>query len=236
MAHPPHLTRAAEARLVAEARAGSRPALDAILASLDRLIIAQARRYRGLGVDVADLAQEARLRVAQCALDPSGWDPARGTRFATYACTAARRRCYEVTLDAGAAVRVGRTEQRRVWREGGEAEARLRRARRALSGDRETARGSLFERLPCPAPAPDEALSERRDGGRLAAAVRAAVGRLGAQQRAVARMRWLPPDGEEAPTLADVGRALGLTRARAWQIEQAARERVREMVGGEGAP
>jgi hypothetical protein len=84
---------------------------------------------------VADLAQEARLRVAQCALDPSGWDPARGTRFATYACTAARRRCYEVTLDAGAAVRVGRGEQRRVWREGGEAEARLRRARRAVSGD-----------------------------------------------------------------------------------------------------
>lgn len=226
-----HLTRSEEQLLVLAVRSGDARALASLLSSLDRLVISIARRFRGLGVDLDDLAQEGRMRVAHCATCPTAWEPGREARFSTYAMRAAEWRMIEVVLDAGAVVRVGRDAQRVAWREGGETRERMRRARRAVSGDAPRATGPLFERMP----AGGESAERVMVRGAEREAVRAAVGALPAQQRAVIEALWLSEASEDSDRRkAEVARALGLTRARAWQIEQAARERVREMVGGEG--
>ena len=228
------LTRAAEAALVARARSGDRAALSDLIQALDPLILDRARRFRGLGVEVADLAQEGRLKAAQCL---ASFEPERGTRFSTYAVRCVRHRCREVVLDAGATVRVGREEQRAAWRAGGDVEEELQRARRALSGDApvrtgsgEEGRATLFDRLASPADGPERLLARAS----LAVAVRAAVGRLGAQQRAVIETLYLSADADgDDRRKAAVGRAEGVSRARVWQVERAALERLRGALGGE---
>lgn len=228
---PKRLTAAAEASLVARSRAGDRAALASLLAALDPLVVDQARRFRGLGVAIDDLAQEGRLKLTQCL---AGFDPARGVRFSTYATRCVRHRCREVVLDAGATVRIGRDEQREAWRAGGEADANLQRARRSLSGDAtvrtgsgEEGRATLFDRLVSPADDPERAL----DRASLAVAVRTAVRRLGAQQRAVIEALWLSTDADgDDRRKAEVGRAEGVSRARVWQVERSAMERLREMM------
>jgi DNA-directed RNA polymerase sigma subunit (sigma70/sigma32) len=68
----------------------------------------------------------------------------------------------------------------------------------------------------------------------LAVAVRAAVGRLGAQQRAVIEALYLSADADgDDRRKAAVGRAEGVSRARVWQVERAALERLRGVLGGE---
>ena len=226
-----HLSRSEEQRLVTRARAGDRAALTTLLHSLDRLVISIARRFRGLGVDMDDLAQEGRMRVAHCAPCPPAWEPGREARFSTYAMRAAEWRMVEVVLDAGAVVRVGRDAQRAAWREGGETRERMKRARRAVSGDAPRATGPLLERLPAGGEGAGGVMVRGAEGE----AVRVAVGALPAQQRAVIEALWLSDASEESGRLkAEVARGMGRTRARVWQVERAAFERLRWMLASEG--
>ena len=226
-----HLTRSEEQHLVLAVRSGDARALTSLLSSLDRLVISIARRFRGLGVDLDDLAQEGRMRVAHCATCPTAWEPGREARFSTYAMRAAEWRMVEVVLDAGAVVRVGRDAQRAAWREGGETRERMKRARRAVSGDAPRATGPLFERMP----AGGESAERVMVRGAEREAVRAAVGALPAQQRAVIEALWLSEASEESARLtAEVARGMGRTRARVWQVERAAMARLRGMLASEG--
>lgn len=80
------LTADAEARLVAEMRAGSQAARDALCAAMLPLVRGLARRYEGPALSRADLVQEGHVALL-LALD--AYDPARG-RLAPYAWTAVR--------------------------------------------------------------------------------------------------------------------------------------------------
>jgi len=220
MAHPPHLTRAAELRLVAEARAGSRAALDALLRANDRLIIAQARRYYGRGIDLDDLAQKGRDRFAHCV---GSYDPTRGVRFSTYACTAVRREMWNEVTAHGATIRTPKAKQ------AAGADAEL--LPRTISGDRERdGRPSLLARLPSQAESVEAATIARERDALLRPAIERAIASLPRAQAAVAWARLYPADGGDGATLEEVGAALGLTRERARQIETMAKARLRSVL------
>lgn len=138
------------------------------------------------------------------------YDPARGTKFSTYAWHCVRT----AVLDAA--------------RHGGTVSVSYRRA----SASPDAARAARWRASPLgegpdveapPEPCPLAAADAAREAGR----VREAVARLpGRQARAVRLYYW---DGK---TLAEAGRELGLTRERVRQILLAARGRLGEMLGG----
>jgi len=66
-------------RRVQEGDAAART--DMVLANL-RLVVAQARRFTGRGLDLLDLIEEGNMGLLRAV---SGFDPDRGTRFSTYA-------------------------------------------------------------------------------------------------------------------------------------------------------
>jgi DNA-directed RNA polymerase sigma subunit (sigma70/sigma32) len=82
----------------------------------ERLALAVARRYRHLGLEPEDLAQEARLGLLRAS---ARFDPARGVRFATYAPWWVRRtvqealRCQNPHARAGGARAAGCDDRRR---------------------------------------------------------------------------------------------------------------------------
>lgn len=218
---PQRLTAAAESALVARSRAGDRAALNALLRAHDRLIVAQARRFHGRGVDLDDLAQKGRERFAKCI---HSFDPDRGVRFVTYACTAVRREMWNEVCAHGATIRTPKEKQGAAAAED-DATALLR---RTISGDREReGRPSLLSRVPSGAESVETVTIDRERDALLRPAIERAIAALPRAQATVAWQRLYPPDGSDGATLAEVGAALGLTRERARQIELLAKARLR---------
>lgn len=77
-----HLTREEETATASEARAGSHEAVQKLVESNLRFVPVVASKYRNRGLSFEDLVGEGNLGLIQAA---ARFDPARGTRFITYA-------------------------------------------------------------------------------------------------------------------------------------------------------
>lgn len=96
-----------EARLWAAARAGSAPAVEALLARCERAVQVIASEYRLPGAEREDVRQIARLGVLEAIRD---FDPGRSCSFVRFAEVCARRQIL-------AAIQVERQGRRRVLNE-----------------------------------------------------------------------------------------------------------------------
>jgi RNA polymerase sigma-32 factor len=84
----------------------------------------------------------------------------------------------------------------------------------------------LLERLSSPEPSLDEVLANVELTGRLRSSVERAFAGLDARERYIAERRLLA-DEEDQPSLAEIGRRLGVSRERARQLETRAKRKLR---------
>lgn len=120
----PLLEAAAELRLIADAQGLDRRAMRALIGSHLRLVIKIARGFRGYGLPIADLVAAGNLGLMRAV---SGFDAARGFRFATYATWWIRAEIQEFVLQSWSLVRVAKTTpQKRLFFNLRRTRARLR--------------------------------------------------------------------------------------------------------------
>jgi RNA polymerase primary sigma factor len=97
------LTAERERELARAWAAGSARARGELIEANLRLVVAIAKRYRGLGLDLDDLVQEGNLGLLR-AVD--GFDPAQGFRFSTYAFWWIRQAVLRAIEQQGRSIRV----------------------------------------------------------------------------------------------------------------------------------
>lgn len=249
----PLLTRAREVDLARRWRERrDQAALQELVASHLRLVVSQARKYRGYGLSFSDLLQEGNLGLMEAA---SRFDPDRGFRLATYAIWWIRAALNDYVLRNWSIVRLGTTSadktlffKLRALR----AKAELTKGgplgaeeRRALAAELGTDFASLenmemrLARADCSinAPLAEEGSPERQerllDDGPSPEAI------VMARHDSALRSRWLRHALERLPqreamiirerhlsergtTLDDLGRRLGISKERVRQLEQRA--------------
>jgi RNA polymerase primary sigma factor len=234
------LTAPEERRLAALAARGDRNARDALIVANLRLVVATARRFQGLGVPLQDLVQEGAIGLARAV---ELFDPARGTRFATYAGWWIRQALQRAVEHEGRTIRTPRRSlqaERRLARVERELTARLGRfpTQAELAGAlgltpaalaELRARGAPLASLDAPAgeeehvdlhellPANDADTSGRTPLRQ--AVVARAVADLPQRERAVIELRFGLGPAAAPSTLDAVGSRLGVTSERARQIE-----------------
>ncbi len=225
-------------------------AMNALLASHLRLVLSIAQKYTGRGVVLEDLIAEGNLGLVEAA---RRFDPAKGTRFSTYAAwwvralirrfTIANRRIVGApsTRNGRRLMSTLRQTQRRLAAELGEPPTRERVAAElgvtveeiawvesALSGRDvslgPTDDGQVIE-LSSTTESPEEEAAERELRALRARSIAAALEMLDARERSVLEKRLLDEDKD---TLSDIGSSLGLSRERVRQIELRARPKLRD--------
>ena len=243
----PMLEREEEERLMREARAGNQAALQKLLSSHLRLVLAYARRYVRSGICLEDLVAEGNLGLVEAT---RRFDPTRGTRFGTYAAwwvrAFVRRFAYAnrriVALPSTRNARkviasLGRT-QRELAADLGETPTRedVADALGVTSEDVEMVEVALGCRdVPVfPAEAdpfladarssPEDEAAANEDADRNRAVVEKALCGLTARERHILTRRILDDD---TATLAALGDDMGLSRERIRQIEKRAQEKLR---------
>ena len=254
----PLLTAAQEQELARRVGHGDGAARDRLARANLRLVVSIARAYVGRGLDLPDLIAEGNLGLLRAV---EGFDPARNTRFSTYAGYWIRQSIRRALINTGKTIRIpAHMAQLLVkWRRAAadlqeglgrpptqeEVAAHLNLPRRALN---------LIEqaiRVHNAGPQADAA----EDGQTLDATVMdvramtpdaaliesdevrqvlALLGRMGERAATVLRLRF-GLGGDEPQTLTGIGARLGLTRARVRQIERAALSSLRESLAAEPA-
>jgi RNA polymerase sigma-32 factor len=84
----------------------------------------------------------------------------------------------------------------------------------------------LLERLASPEPGLDDVLADLEISGQLRSTIERAFAGLDARERFIAEKRLLT-DEEDQPSLAEIGRRLGVSRERARQLETRAKRKLR---------
>ncbi len=127
-----------ERDLAARAHAGEQAAKDALVTANLRLVVKIARAYKGRGIPLCDLVSEGNLGLIHAV---GKFDPARGTRFSTYASFWIREAIEKFLMDRSRLVRLPVYVIKEL--------SALLRQRRALSaaGDHELSAHELAERL-----------------------------------------------------------------------------------------
>ena len=216
-----------------------------------RLVVSVAKRYRGHGVEFADLIQEGNLGLIKAA---GRFDPGRGYRFSTFATWWVRQGVQRAVLNHGRTIRLPAhvsEKLRDVARQAQALEQRLGRAptlaelaeASALTEpklaallranqtplsletplDEEASDSAEFGESVADAEArtPDQAAAQQ-----LADQVASVLQCLDDRERAVLSMRF-GLDGDGGRVLEEVAMKIGLTRERVRQIEAAALRKLR---------
>jgi RNA polymerase primary sigma factor len=203
-----------ERLLVVEVKAGDRLALERLVRANLPFVLKVAKEYRGRGVAFEDLVAEGNLGLLEAA---PRYDPARGTRFVTYAMWWIRKRMLCALELQSRMVRV----PAQLWRRAPEKQAPPPIEVR-LGGRDE----SLVDRL-----RDASALHAERDLVHREALhrVRSAVARLNDQERRVLDHRF-GLQGDPPLTLRETGEQLRLSRERVRQLEQRAIARLKRVL------
>ena len=246
----PLLDRDEEVRLAQGIRRGEEEALDKLVRSNLRFVVAVSKKYQNQGVPLSDLINEGNLGLIRAARK---FDETKGIKFISYAVWWIRQAILQALAEQGRIVRVplnragllhriakrkamlvqelGReptvtelAEDVDLTRE--EVEKTLAISRAHVSLDAPVAPGEdgrLLDYLPDRvSPGPDEPILEKA----LTEALEAALGTLSAREAKVLRLYF--GLGDRKPmSLERIGSRLGVTRERVRQIKQQALERLR---------
>ena len=243
----PLLTAAEEVELAKAIERGDLAAKERLINSNLRLVIKFARRYQGHGLSLQDLVQEAMLGLIRAA---EKFDWRKGYKFSTYAVLWIKQSIQRGLDNTGRQVRIPAhiaQRERTVNRVEAELSVRLEReptdeevaeqaklpldevmAVRDLTrvtasldapvGEGETSLGEL--RAESEAQLEDELVEAEREE-----AVDSALATLPEDERRVLQLRF-GTGGNPVASVRDAARALGVTQARARQLEQRALERL----------
>lgn len=248
----PLLTQEEERALAERAAAGDRTALEQMVTSNLRLVVAMAHRYEGRGLSTLDLIQEGILGLMR-AVEKFDWR--RGFRLSTYATFWVRQAMFRAVNDQTRMIRVPSVLVARE-RQLLQAAAELRQQLGRDPTDAETAQAcgltddevrsvrdgmrsvvsfdqpvttegdaALIDLVAAEAEGVDEVVevSLRQES------LRAAVDVLPARERFVLRGRYGLDAGSGPQTLEDLSAVLGVSRERVRQIEVQALRRLAEM-------
>jgi RNA polymerase primary sigma factor len=245
----PLLSREEEVELATRAQAGDQEALDKLIVSNLRYVVSVARRYLGYGLSLADLINEGNIGLIQAA---RRFDPTRGVKFITYAVWWIRQAVTHALAEHGGviALPVRQLEKLRKVLEGyrrytrqigvepspeelaaeldlppNEVETILQ-VYRHLSLDApigEEGETSFVDVLPSTSvPSGEEAYINAT----LTQEIQELLSQLPPREQQVLRLRF-GLDGEPK-TLEEIGAMLGVTRERVRQIEEKAKNRLRQ--------
>lgn len=149
----PLLSAAEEKRLARRVQAGCSRAKDELVQRNLRLVVYNARRFRGLGLEFEELIQEGTLGLIRAA---EKFDPSKGYKFSTYATWWIRQKAGRAVMDKSRSVRIPVHYQESL-RKLGQAENRL-----SATLGREPTTGELAEHLEVSARKARELLYHRR--------------------------------------------------------------------------
>jgi RNA polymerase primary sigma factor len=247
------LTAAEEVELAKGVERGDLEAKNKMINANLRLVVSQARRYQGLGLPLEDLVQEGMLGLIR-AVEKFDWR--RGFKFSTYGTLWIRQAIQRGLQNSGRTIRIPvhvAQRQVKVRKVENELNAKLGReptdeeiavvaelpveqvtevrelARslasldQAVSDDGEVALGDV---LPSDRPDPLEEVADAEREQQLADI----VARLPEPERKVLELRF-GLAGDEPRTLRQTGSALGITSAKASELEEQA---LRRLAGTEG--
>jgi RNA polymerase primary sigma factor len=246
----PLLSRAEEAELGRRIRQGDADALQRLVCSNLRFVVAIAKRYQHHGVPLADLIDEGNIGLIRAA---GRYDETRGAKFISYAVWWVRQAMVQAIADYGHVVRLplSRAEKiRRIRRHANalrqdlgreprsnELAADLRIAEEEVSITIPASRGALSLDAPMSdgsdatlldyladdvVAAPDDDAT----GANLADSVISALAALPPREAKVLRM-YFGFGGGDPMTLEAIGEQLGVTRERVRQIKDRALWRIR---------
>ncbi len=252
----PLLTRAEEVELARRIHRGDERALQALVSANLRFVVSVAKRYLNQGLSLPDLINEGNLGLLKAA---RRFDETRGFKFISYAVWWIRQSILQALLDQARTVRLPQNQTallikinraRHALQSGGAQQPdpqqiaeylgrAVEEIRTALAnhgtevalddcgGDDDER--SLAESLVAEGqPAPDEPMLERG----LREDVQKSLSVLSAREAEVVGL-YFGLGSDEALTLEQIGRRLGLTRERIRQIKQRALEKMRGSVGRE---
>jgi RNA polymerase primary sigma factor len=240
----PLLTAAEEVELAKRIERGDLEAKERMINSNLRLVVSQARRYQGLGLEMGDLVQEGMLGLIR-AVEKFDWR--RGFKFSTYGTLWIRQAIQRGLQNTGRTIRVPvhvsqqQTKLRKLeadlavklsreptdeelaevigWpidevRDLRELSRNLTSLDQSVDEDGETSLGDL---LASDRPGPVEELADAE----LAQQLGTVVDRLPESERNVIRLRFgLVDDETGARTLKQAGTELGISAERARQLEE----------------
>ena len=258
IADHPVLTPEEEQDLGRQVQAGSQEAKRKMIVSNLKLVVSIARSYRGRGVPFLDIVEEGNLGLIRAV---EKFDPDRGFRFSTYASYWIKQAMARAVANQGRTIRIpfhvfqlvnrflklaGQDEGGAVKLSDAELAERLHCSERKAHLVRDLVRGVLSLDLMMSQGAFRELYSEGRNQSTYTPEdlvslqmeherLHRLMDKLSERGRAVLRIRYgLDSDGE-FKTLEVTGRAFGVTRERARQIEKSALRKLRVLMRSEEA-
>jgi RNA polymerase primary sigma factor len=248
----PLLTRKQERELAARAKKGDRHARDMMIKANLRLVVAVARRYRGMGLQLSDLISEGNLGLIKAV---ERFKHEKGFRFSTYASKWIRQSITKALAADSRTVRLP-ANVIELMRKARTAEQVLSKARNETPDSDEVCRRigitsrryaqiagasttvsldspctpdsevSLYEVIADESSSPpDEVVSRRLESNRLDELLDS----LSKRERVILSYRFGLEDGN-LRSLEETGRMIGITRERIRQIEKRAIEKMRRML------
>jgi RNA polymerase primary sigma factor len=212
------ITREEEVELGGRSRSGCETARNRLVTANLGFVVSIAKEYRNRGIAFEDLINEGNVGLVEAA---RRFDPARGTKFITYASWWVRKSILRALAEQPRLVRVS---SYRLKRNRGAAEP-VRTT--TVSFDHPVDRDGrpLGERLVAEVPSAEHELLREESVSH----VRAALGALSEQERRVVALRF-GLDGAQGISLQEAGERLRLSRERIRQVEARALERLGRVV------